>query len=537
MMHSALRSSRQRVAASVGVRCKSSRSSPDVEKWTSIFADVPNTPSAPVYGEPNGPLMKTAIPGPESKRLSYHMGHHADTGAVHFFSDMNSSIGNYLADSDGNMLLDLFSQISSLPLGYNHPAILQALSDPKNLSMLANRPALGVLPPADWPARLSSVLASLAPTGLSDVTTMACGSCANENAFKIAFIWRQVQTRGVGINFTEEELQTCMINLPPGCPQLSILSFKGGFHGRTLGTLSATHSKAIHKLDIPAFNWPVAPFPELIYPLDKFADYNAEEEQRCLDEVRQILIDRPDVAGMIIEPIQAEGGDNHASPDFFCKLRELAAEYKVAFIADEVQTGGWATGNTWAHEGWGLENPPDMVTFSKRMQTGGFFMNRDFRPKEAYRIFNTWMGDPSKMLLLEALLGEVRRNHLAKNANITGAYLLDGLKELQKQFPYVLGNARGKGTFCAISAPNTAMRDGMITRLRNYGCEVGGSGERTIRLRPSMVFQPQHALQFLGILHRVAAETQPPVTKPDWQTSPVPKVPKVFATAGTDGHQ
>ena len=98
------------------------------------------------------------------------------------------------------------------------------------------------------------------------------------------------------------------------------------------------------------------------------------------------------------------GGDNHASPDFFRKLRTIASNNDIAFIVDEVQTGAGATGTFWAYEQWELQNPPDFVTFSKKMQTGGYFSKREFRPQETYRIFNTWMGDPSKMIQLEAFL-------------------------------------------------------------------------------------------------------------------------------------
>lgn len=93
-------------------------------------------------------------------------------------------------------------------------------------------------------------------------------------------------------DFTKEEMDSCMVNAQPGSPQLSVLSFKSGFHGRLFGSLSATRSKAIHKVDIPAFDWPVAPFPELKYPLEEHTKENEEEEKRCLEQYEQILIDR-----------------------------------------------------------------------------------------------------------------------------------------------------------------------------------------------------------------------------------------------------
>lgn len=83
-----------------------------------------------------------------------------------------------------------------------------------------------------------------------------------------------------------------MVNQKPGSPDLTVLSFTSGFHGRLFGSLSATRSKAIHKVDIPAFDWPVAPFPQLQYPLEEYVKENEAEEKRCLEAYEQILIDR-----------------------------------------------------------------------------------------------------------------------------------------------------------------------------------------------------------------------------------------------------
>jgi 4-aminobutyrate aminotransferase/(S)-3-amino-2-methylpropionate transaminase len=85
--------------------------------------------------------------------------------------------------------------------------------------------------------------------------------------------------------------ESCMLNQKPGSPDLTVLSFKSGFHGRLFGSLSATRSKAIHKVDIPAFDWPVAPFPQLKYPLNEHVQENEAEEKRCLEAYEQILIE------------------------------------------------------------------------------------------------------------------------------------------------------------------------------------------------------------------------------------------------------
>eukprot|EP01112_Ceratiomyxa_fruticulosa_P018025 TRINITY_DN570_c0_g1_i3.p1 TRINITY_DN570_c0_g1~~TRINITY_DN570_c0_g1_i3.p1 ORF type:complete len:417 (+),score=92.72 TRINITY_DN570_c0_g1_i3:162-1412(+) len=371
----------------------------------------PKTRTPAFQGEPSAPSVKTAIPGPESKRLSEQLNKLQDPRAAHFFADYSKSKGNYVVDADGNTLLDIYCQISSLPVGYNNPVLLQAAKSDEWATMAINRPALGIMPPISWPDLLKRSFMKVAPPGFLQVFTAMCGSCANECAIKAVFMHHQHRERG-GAPFSPEELSSCLKNLPPGSPKLAILSFEKGFHGRTLGTLSTTRSKAIHKLDIPSFDWPAAPFPHLKYPLDnpENQDYNKKEEKRCLDEVdRLIRTWHIPVAGVIVEPIQAEGGDNHASPEFFRGLRELTLKHKIAMIVDEVQTGVCATGKFWAHEHWNLSTPPDIVTFSKKMQAAGYYHNFDLRPSETYRNFNTWLGDPLRALELAAIVKEIKQ--------------------------------------------------------------------------------------------------------------------------------
>lgn len=368
-----------------------------------------------------------------------------------------------------------------MPLGYNHPDMLKVFSSESNLKTLINRPALGVFPGAKWPEQLQNVLMSVAPKGLPCITTMMCGSCSNENAFKNIFLWYCQNRRGLKVDFTEEEKASCMINLPPGSPKLSILSFMGGFHGRTIGALSTTHSKYIHKIDVPALDWPIANFPVYKYPLSENACENQKEDERCLAEV-ECLIEKwkkagNDVAGIIVEPIQSEGGDNEASPEFFQGLQKLARRNGVALLIDEVQTGGGPTGKFWAHEWFNLDGPPDIVTFSKKMQLGGYFHSLEFRPQQEYRVFNTWCGDPGKVLMLEAILKVIKRDNLIDNVNKTGAVLHKGLMDLQCEFSSILNSTRGRGTFLAINAKDSKTRDLLVGRLKQKGIQSGGCGD------------------------------------------------------------
>ncbi|CAO2641882.1 4-aminobutyrate aminotransferase, mitochondrial [Lemmus lemmus] len=401
----------------------------------------------------DGPLMKTEVPGPRSQELMKQLNTIQNAEAVHFFCNYEESRGNYLVDVDGNRMLDLYSQISSVPIGYNHPALAKLIQQPQNTSTFINRPALGILPPENFVDKLRESLMSVAPKGMSQLITMACGSCSNENAFKAIFMWYRSKERGQR-GFSKEELETCMVNQSPGCPDYSILSFMGAFHGRTMGCLATTHSKAIHKIDIPSFDWPIAPFPRLKYPLEEYVKDNQQEEARCLEEVEDLIVKyrkkKRTVAGIIVEPIQSEGGDNHASDDFFRKLRDIA--------------------------------------------------------RKPYRIFNTWLGDPSKNLLLAEVINIIKREDLLNNVAHAGKTLLTGLLDLQARYPQLISRVRGRGTFCSFDTPDESIRNKLILTARNKGVVLGGCGDKSIRFRPTLVFRDHHAHLFLNIFSDILAD-------------------------------
>jgi len=462
-----------------------------------------------VAGEPPLPAVRTEIPGPETRRLTQELSEISPCQSVSVFVDYEKSIGNYLVDVDGNTMLDAYTQIASIPIGYSHPELLQTMSDPANTRTFVNRPSLGVFPGADWGARLKDSLMTVAPPGLSSLTTMACGSCANENAFKAMYFWYRTRERGGDVSFTQEEIDTCMINKRPGCPNYSLLSFDGAFHGRTMASLACSHSKYIHKIDVPSLDWPIAPFPAYRYPLESNEDYNKQQDDACLARVEELMEewrkkDHP-VAGVVTEPIQSEGGDIHASNDFFRRLQQIAKRQGAALLMDEVQTGGGPTGKMWCHEHFGLPEAPDVVTFSKKMLTGGFFTKPEFRPPQGYRIFNTWMGDPSKVILLQQVLKVVKRDNLLHNMTVTGDILYTNLRALEDQYSHLIHSVRGKdrGTYIAFNGTSVKARDSLVDGLRKKGVQVGVCGDTAVRLRPSLVFQPAHAHILLDRLTEV----------------------------------
>jgi 4-aminobutyrate aminotransferase/(S)-3-amino-2-methylpropionate transaminase len=389
---------------------------------------------------------------------------------------------------------------------------LKKLFDAKNLEKMTshfiNRPSTGVYPPHDYAQVLTDSFMRKKPTGTDQIVTMGSGSEAIENAMKAAFMWFQeknVHSKAGGIS--QQYMDSSMKNEKPGTPDLTILTFTYSFHGRTLGALSATHSKPIHKVDIPGFHWPIGQFPQLKYPLNEFDKENRQEEQRCLDGVEEIIHNSHNnkgtfgpVAAILIEPIQAEGGDRHATPFFFQQLRALSKKYGVALICDEVQTGGGATGKWWAHEHWGLDDPADLVCFSKKCQAAGFYHKAEFVPKQTYRIFNTWLGDPLRAIELKTIIDVVERDNLLDVVNNSGKILMNGLQSIQQKYPNLIANIRGQGTFCAFDVVTVEKRTELQQLMRNNGIEMGVSGEKSVRLRPHLIFEEHHANIFLNTL-------------------------------------
>ncbi|OTB07203.1 hypothetical protein M426DRAFT_318230 [Hypoxylon sp. CI-4A] len=491
------------------LRGLSAAAKPTLSRTVARQCAVPSARMASSFypGEPEAPIVKTEIPGPASKEHITKLSQVFDTRSLNMLADYTKSTGNYLVDPDGNALLDVYAQIASIPVGYNNPALRKAAESPEMVNAIINRPALGNFPSHDWADILETGVLKVAPKGLNQVFTGMAGSDANETAYKAAFMWRRQRERGgPAVEFTQEELDSSMVNQSPGASDLSILSFKTAFHGRLFGTLSTTRSKPIHKLDIPAFDWPHATFPQLKYPLEEHAEENAKAEADSLAEVEHLIKNYhiPPCA-VVVEPIQSEGGDNHASPAFFRGLRALTKKHGVLLIVDEVQTGVGATGKFWAHEHWDLPEPPDMVTFSKKAQTAGYYYgDPSLRPNKPYRQFNTWMGDPARALLFRAIIGEIEKHDLVANTARVGDYLFSQLEGLAKKHPGQFDNLRGRGqgTFIAFDNPN---RDDFLKKAKRFGINIGGSGERAVRLRPMLIFEKTHADILLEALEKIVS--------------------------------
>jgi 4-aminobutyrate aminotransferase/(S)-3-amino-2-methylpropionate transaminase len=385
--------------------------------------------------------------------------------------DLSKSLGVNIVDSNGKSYIDMYNNIASLPLGYNHPDLINAMQRGDWNQHLFQRQSLGVLPPDNWEECIDNSIGRLNPDeSIYDLKLIgSCGSNAIENALKTVFLYKARNEK-----FLVDE--SSLLNISP---KYSILSFKGAFHGRTIGALSATRSKVSHKWGIPAFDWPMATYPR-----------NIEEEISTLSDVKYQLENDKNIAGIIIEPIAAEGGDIHASPSFFKELNSLSNQHNVPLIVDEVQTG-LGTGKPWGHTSWGCY--PDILVFSKKTQVSGFFMKGKYQADE-WEIFNTYNGDALRVLQLGTILDIINDGNLFESSKTIGDKLLNEIKILSNLYPDLITNVRGEGFLIAFDTPSMSI---LLKNMEESGILASTCGSTSIRLRPSLIFNANNCNEFL----------------------------------------
>ncbi|CAH0555209.1 unnamed protein product [Brassicogethes aeneus] len=263
-----------------------------------------------------------------------------------------------------------------------------------------------------------------------------------------------------------------------------------------------------YQADLPAFNWPIAKFPQYKYPLEEFSCYNEQQDNKCLTSVRELIEkgrnDGCSVAGVIVEPIQ-DSNNNEASDKFIKTLQKICKENCCYFCIDETNTGCGATGTLWSHEQINLPEPPDAVTFSKKTQLSGFFHNIELNPQDGSRLQSTWSGDPSKLFMYESILNVIEKDYLLCTVNDTGCCLKNQLVKLQQNHPFI-ENIRGKGTFLAFDLKCPGMRNEILNNLKNRGILVKSCGEKGIAIRPALIFNQDHVGIFIENLNGILCD-------------------------------
>jgi L-lysine 6-transaminase len=410
--------------------------------------------------------------------------------------DLKKSRGTYLVDArDGKRYLDFFTFVASSPLGLNHPALTEPGFQKKLAYVAVNKPSLSDIATAEQ-AQFVDTFARLAmPATLPHAFFVEGGALAVENALKAAFDWkiRKNRTRG----YREERGK-------------QIVHFRQAFHGRSGYTLSLTNTDPVKTDLFPKFAWPRVLNPSIRFPLndENLARVIADEET-SLGQIRQAFRDnKDDIAAIIIEAIQGEGGDNHFRGEFFRALREVADENDAMLIIDEVQTGVGMTGKMWAHQHF-VE--PDMIAFGKKMQVCGFLCGRkiDEIPDNVFRVSSrlnsTWGGNLVDMVRAQKFLEVIAEENLVENARRQGELLLSALNRLAEEFPAV-SNVRGLGLFAAFDMPDAASRGKLRDGCMNKGLIILPSGERSMRFRPPLNVSSAEIEEGIAIIAEVLRE-------------------------------
>jgi len=397
-----------------------------------------------------------------------------------FVLDLEKSEGVYLYDSRAQRkLLDFFSFFATNPLGMNHPA----LKTPEFTARI-NRAAMHNPSNSDvYTVEMAEFVETFAqhamPAHLPHVFFIAGGTLGVENALKTAFDWKI--RRNFARGYREER-------------GTRVLHFEQAFHGRSGYTLSLTNTTDSRKTALfPKFDWPRVVNPKAEFPLtaDRIERVK-EREALAIAQMKRAFADHPDdIAAIILEPIQGEGGDNHFRPEFFQELRRIADEYESMLILDEVQAGFGLTGKFWSHEHYGVK--PDMVAFGKKSQVCGFLCGprvddvQDNVFHLSSRLNSTWGGTLVDMVRCQRYLEVMAEERLLENAAARGAELLAGLESLAREFPEHVSNARGKGLMCAFDLRDGALRDQVIGKSYEDGMVIIGCGPQSIRFRPPLI--------------------------------------------------
>jgi len=409
--------------------------------------------------------------------------------------DLKKSKGCRLYDArNEKFLLDGFSFFASAPLGCNHPALDNPEFIKKIGECAVNNPTNSDLYTTEMAEFVHSFQKYAVPDYFNHLFFISGGALGVENGLKAAFDWKVRKNIEVG---KSEHLGTQGIH------------FKEAFHGRTGYTLSMTNTFNKDKTKyFPIFQWPRIINPKITFPLnEQHLKQITETEQQALSEMEHAVQKNPDdIAALIIEPIQGEGGDNHFRKEFFQSLRTFCDEYEIMFMVDEVQTGVGLTGKMWAHEHYDIK--PDILAFGKKTQVCGVMVGERIDEVEdnvfnvSGRINSTWGGNLVDMVRCQKYLEVIDEEGLIKNAEVQGKRLLDGLLEIQDQYPQLILNTRGLGLMCAFNLPTPDIRDMMKNELYAHGLVVLGCGASTIRFRPPLTVSEQEIDEILGIIQK-----------------------------------
>ena len=374
----------------------------------------------------NAPLLKTKIPGPKSKEFldiqdTLETSSRSYTSFFRFAIDYGK--GSTVVDMDGNVFIDWFGGVSVLNLGHGHPAVMSALkSQVEKITHITEVPT---------EARIKY---------LKTLNSVLPGKMKNNS---------KVHMTVTGADACEAAVSLARYN----SKKPTIIAFSGSYHGIAGGIVGATSN--YHYRDYAGFssqNYVYAPYP---YPYrfsskTKPEDISKEVVERIVEMIRDPYSGVPPVGGIIVEPVQGEGGYIVPPDDFLPMLRETCDEHSIPLIIDEVQSGIGRTGKLWASEYQNVT--PDIMCISKSIGGGipisSIVYRKDFDQIPKAFHLGTYRGNPLGMAAGAAILDVVKDEQFLERVRSKGRYLLKRFQEIQDNSS-IIGDVRGRGFMVA----------------------------------------------------------------------------------------
>jgi L-lysine 6-transaminase len=397
----------------------------------------------------------------------------------------------------GEEHLDFFSFFASSPVGMNHPKINNDEFKKELAQVAMTKPSNSDIYTVQMAEFVDTFARVAKPDHFKYLFFIDGGALAVENGLKTAFDWKVRKNFQKG--YKEEKGH-------------QVIHFREAFHGRTGYTMSLTNTDPNKVAYFPKFNWPRIDNPKIKFPLEDNLEEIKKAEEKAINQIHEAIKNNPDdIALIIIEPIQGEGGDNFFRKEFLQELRDIADENEILLMFDEVQSGFGLTGKMWAHQHY---INPDIVSFGKKSQICGIMVSdriddvEDNAFHKPSRLNSTWGGNLTDMVRSKKYLEIMEEDNLVGNAKEMGEYLIQQLYKIQEEYPQLVSQVRGLGLMCSFDFPSGAVRDQFLKKLHKNRVIMLGNGPKSVRFRPPLDITKSDIDEGLQIIKNVLNSMQ-----------------------------
>jgi 4-aminobutyrate aminotransferase len=375
---------------------------------------------------------------------------------------IKSGAGCFIEDVDGNVYLDFNSNVCTCNVGYGHPEIMEIL---KSFGGVGAHKIAGQDFYTEEQVKLAEKVLRITPRNLTRVLFTNSGAEAVENAIKFAY-----RKKG----------------------PLAGVSFFRAFHGRTIGALSFTDSRAVQKKNYPEVN-------------NELIKYCTDDNDPDINQLEELIKREAEPAFVIVECMQGEGGYRPASKKFIKTLRDVTKKHDVPLITDEIQAGIGRTGKWWSFQHYGIE--PDIMTTGKSLQVGAVVSSKKYDPNEPGAVSSTWGGGHRIDLTVGLKTIEIiEKEKLIDNANVIGSYIMKRFKEMQEKYPEKIVDVRGLGLMIGVEFKDERQRDTVVQKAFKDKLLLLGCGVKTLRIAPPLIIKEDEASQGISVIEKIVRD-------------------------------